>query len=144
MEVISAAFAINLRQLITFYLSVCLSNIYGVVFVMLLARRNSQSRFKTSCPSGFQVGLESLKECFFFFFAGLASAIWKNRNKLTIEKIFPSNLDVVIYATINSMQMWGELLKEVDKGKMLKVVRCLSDWLNKEKHPDMSSHILVL
>lgn len=66
MEVISAAFAINLRQLITFYLSVCLPNIYGVVFVMLLARRNSQSRFKTSCPSGFQVGLESLKEWFFF------------------------------------------------------------------------------
>ena len=33
---------------------------------------------------------------------------------MVIEKAYPSNPDVVIYATINSLQMWGDLLKDTD------------------------------
>lgn len=54
------------------------------------------------------------------FFAGLTWASWKNRNKMAIEKVFPSNPDSIIYAAVNCVQMWGDLLKEADKTKLTK------------------------
>jgi hypothetical protein len=57
----------------------------------------------------------------------------EQENKVAIEMIFPSNPDVVIYATVNFMQMWGQLLKEADKGKLMKTVQCLEEWINKKQ-----------
>ena len=39
----------------------------------------------------------------FIFFAGLAWSISKNRNKMAIEKNFPTNSDTVIHAAIHYM-----------------------------------------
>lgn len=64
------------------------------------------------------------KRLCFTFFAGLAWSVWKNRNKMAIEKIFSTNPDVVIHAALNSMQMWIELQKEADKRKMKEMVQC--------------------
>jgi hypothetical protein len=55
----------------------------------------------------------SVKKLSFVFFAGLAWSIWKNRNKMAIEKTFPSNPDAVISATTNCLQMWADLHKEL-------------------------------
>lgn len=49
------------------------------------------------------------------FFAGLAWMLWKNRNRMAIEKIFPSNPDAVIHEAFNLMQMWIGIQKEADK-----------------------------
>lgn len=62
-----------------------------------------------------------------FFYADLAWAIQKNRNKMAIERTFPSNPDAVIYAAINSLQMWGDLLKDADKALVMKMVACIQE-----------------
>ena len=41
-----------------------------------------------------------------FFFAGLAWAIWRNRNKVAIEKSFPATPNIVIYAGTNFLHTW--------------------------------------
>ncbi|CAD6248356.1 unnamed protein product [Miscanthus lutarioriparius] len=55
------------------------------------------------------------KRIVFTLFAGLSWAIWKNRNKMAIEKCFPLNPDPVIHMAINHLQMWADLSKEADK-----------------------------
>lgn len=81
----------------------------------------------------------------FFIFAGLAWAIRNNRNKMAIENIFPSNPFVVIYVAMKSLQMWGELLKEDGKSKLIKAVNCLEGWIKqKESVADMCSDVVFL
>jgi len=46
---------------------------------------------------------------------------------MAIEKIFPSNPDVVLYNTIISLQMWSDLMKDTDKSQMAKMVKHLED-----------------
>lgn len=45
------------------------------------------------------------KKLCFAFIAGLVWAIWKNINKMAIEKLFPLNQDEVIHAAANFVQM---------------------------------------
>jgi hypothetical protein len=81
----------------------------------------------------------------FFFFVGLAWAIWKNRNKMGIEKVFPSYPAMVIYKTIKFLQMWGDLIKENDQGTMKNLVKCLEDWIRKKIDiPDVCSDVVFL
>jgi hypothetical protein len=81
----------------------------------------------------------------FFFFVGLAWAIWKNRNKMGIEKVFPSYPAMVIYKSIKFLQMWGDLVKENDQGTMKNLVKCLEDWIRKKIDiPDVCSDVVFL
>ena len=73
------------------------------------------------------------KKLCFAFFAGLACAIWKNRNKMAIEKNFPINPDVVIHMVVNFLQTWADLQKDADKAKMRGMARCLEDWMSRKK-----------
>ena len=41
---------------------------------------------------------------------------------MAIQRAFPSDPDVVIYTSTNSLQMWGDLLKDADKIQLLKMV----------------------
>jgi hypothetical protein len=66
-----------------------------------------------------------------FFFAALTWAIWKNRNKMAIQTVFPSNPDVVLYNTITFLQMWRELMKDADKIHLSKMVEGLETWISK-------------
>jgi len=58
---------------------------------------------------------------------------------MAIEKAYPSNPDVVIYATINSLQMWGELLKEADKTQLSRMVEHLETWASKRARQQVTS-----
>jgi hypothetical protein len=61
------------------------------------------------------------------------------------EKKFPSNPDVVLYNTINSLQMWRDFMKEADKVHLSKMVEHLEDWISKRDHrQDFNSDIAVL
>jgi hypothetical protein len=81
----------------------------------------------------------------FIFFAGLAWSIWKNMNKMAIEKNFPSNSDVVIHAAIHYLQMWADLLKEHGKLKLEQMATTLSDWMkNKPNYDGPSPDICVM
>jgi hypothetical protein len=59
------------------------------------------------------------------FFAALSWAIWKNRNSMAIQKIFPANPNLVLYNTINLLQMWRELMKDPDKIYLSEMVEIL-------------------
>lgn len=72
------------------------------------------------------------KKICFAFFAGLAWAIWRNRNKMAIEKLFPLNPDAVIHAAINFVQIWAGLSKEGDAAMMKDMAQRLSDWMHKK------------
>jgi len=69
------------------------------------------------------------KKLCFTFFAGVAWAIWKNRNKMAIEKLFPNTPDAVIHTAINFVQTWVDLQRENDKAKMKAMAQSLSDWM---------------
>jgi len=85
------------------------------------------------------------KRLCFTFFAGLAWFMWKNRNKMAIEKIFPTNPDAVIHAALNLMHMCIDLQKEGDKIKMMKMVQYLTSWMGKKvQHPGFCSDIVVI
>jgi len=62
-------------------------------------------------------------------FAGIAWAMWKNRNKMAIEKRFPNSPDAVMHMIANFVQMWADLLKENDRAKMREMAQSLSDWM---------------
>jgi len=72
------------------------------------------------------------KRLCFAFFAGLAWAIWRNRNKMAIEKLFPLNPDVVIHAAVNFVQIWADLNKEGEAVKMKGMAQRLSNWMHKK------------
>jgi hypothetical protein len=50
---------------------------------------------------------------------------------MAIERTFPANPDVAIHITMNFMQLWGELLKEADRDKLLLSVARLESWASK-------------
>ena len=77
--------------------------------------------------NGCQGGSGCLRNYVLRFFAGVTWAIWKNRNKMAIEKHFPSTPDVMIYLVINFLQTWVDLQRENDKAKMKEMVQSLSD-----------------
>lgn len=59
---------------------------------------------------------------------------------MSIEKKFPYNTEMVLYNALNSLQMWGELLKESDKTHLSKMVERLEEWIRKRDrcHEDVS------
>jgi hypothetical protein len=57
-----------------------------------------------------------------FSFAGFAWALWKVRNKMAIEKRFPTNPLEVIRSEIVFVHKWCPLLKEVDRGMVNKAL----------------------
>ena len=64
---------------------------------------------------------------------------------MAIEKSFPSNPDMVLYNAINSLQMWGNLLKDTDKMQMPKMVERLGTWISKRaRHQVFSSGVAIL
>ena len=77
-------------------------------------------------------------------FAGLAWAIWKNRNKMAIEKCFPLNPDGIIHMAIIFLQMWADLHKESDKNKMKGMVQCIADWMSQKKGVEESCSEIVM
>lgn len=77
-------------------------------------------------------------------FAGVAWAIWRNRNKMAIEKVFVTSPDEVIHSAIHFLQMWTDLHKEKDRIKMKGMVQSLSDWMmKKEGYSGPCSDIVV-
>jgi hypothetical protein len=52
-------------------------------------------------------------------FAGIAWALWKNRN----------NPDAVIHMISNFLQMWADLLKETARAKMREMAQYFSEWM---------------
>ena len=85
------------------------------------------------------------KKLCFTLFAGVTWAIWKNRNKMAIEKRFPNSPDVVIHSAINLLQTWTDLQRESDRAKMKEMVQSLSDWMVKKDHSINSlSDVMVI
>lgn len=96
------------------------------------------------CLQGFPLSIQELisqwlprrlgvpKRLVLGFFAGVAWAVWKNRNKMAIEKNFPVSPDAVIHMAINFVQMWAELCRESDRSKMRNMASCLPDWMNQK------------
>jgi hypothetical protein len=64
-----------------------------------------------------------------FVFAGVAWAIWKTRNKMAIENIYPANPLEVIYSGIMFVQSWRPRLKGSDQGKVSEILEKMQDWL---------------
>lgn len=58
-----------------------------------------------------------------FIFAGLMWAIWRKRNKMAIEKIFPKTPSEALLYGLSFMQKWELLLKEDDRRKLSEVRR---------------------
>jgi len=66
----------------------------------------------------------------FFFFAGFAWALWLARNKMAIERVFPSNPIDIVYIGLSFVQRWCRLLKPTDQEKVKEGVEKLKSWLN--------------
>lgn len=56
-----------------------------------------------------------------FCFAGITWALWKCRNKMTIEKKFSSTTDALL-SGLSLLQKWCLLLKEPEKEKMARMI----------------------
>jgi hypothetical protein len=64
---------------------------------------------------------------------------------MAIEKSFPSDPDLVLYNAINSLQMWGDLLKDTDRVQIYKMVEHLGSWIGKRvRHQITSSDVAIL
>jgi len=54
-----------------------------------------------------------------FHFSMVAWALWTNRNKMMIEKIFPTSpIDVLYKSDLFFLQKWRILLCKADRGKL--------------------------
>ena len=53
-----------------------------------------------------------------FIFAGLSWAMWCNRNKMAIERVFPNKPIDSLLKDISCLQSWKILLKEGDKERL--------------------------
>jgi len=65
-----------------------------------------------------------------FLFPGVAWSIWRVRNKMAIEKIFPNNPIDVIFTGVSYLQKWWRLLKPVDQEKLTGRMNAVRSWLN--------------
>jgi hypothetical protein len=77
-----------------------------------------------------------------FVFVGLAWALWKTRNKMAIEKLFPSSPVDVIRSGVTFVQKWASLLKDADQkmiaGTLGRIKEFLKDYkLNEATTPDI-------
>jgi len=70
-------------------------------------------------------GLKNPKRFTIFLFAGIAWALWVNRNKMAIEKSFPKDPLQVLYSGISFLQKWRPLLKQADRDDMMKILEVL-------------------
>lgn len=111
---------------------------------MLSIFRASFCLSRNLSPNGCQGAWEYLKDYVLPFLAGVAWAVWKNRNKMALEKNFPLNPDVVVHMAINFLQIWADLCRENDKIKMRKMEQCLSDWMCHNNQFGSYSDIIVV
>lgn len=78
--------------------------------------------FPTSTANFFEIwllkGFGTQKPFALFIFAGFMWAIWRTRNKMTIEKKFPKSASNVMFYGISFLQKWRILLKEGDRTKL--------------------------
>jgi hypothetical protein len=72
-----------------------------------------------------------------FVFAGLAWALWNSRNKMAIEKRFPSNPVDITQSGIMFKQKWSPLLKDSDREKMNKVLNRMKAFVDNYKLSDV-------
>lgn len=73
-------------------------------------------------------GNRSQKSLGLFIFAGLMWAIWRTRNKMAIEKIFPRKpIETLLYG-LSFLQKWEILLKEEDKRSAEQTRETLMAW----------------
>jgi hypothetical protein len=67
-------------------------------------------------------------------FAGVAWALWINRNKMAIERSFPKDPLQILYSSISFLQKWPSLLKPADQDDMTEIVEKLKAWT---RRPDI-------
>ena len=145
MEALSAVCAPNLKQLITSSLNVFLLNTCGVVLEMLFGWQDFPTSKHNFLYDWMPRTLGVPRRLVLFFFAGLTWAIWKNRNKMAIQKVFSSNPDVVLYNTITFLQMWRDLMKDADKIHLSKMVEGLETWISKrDRLQTFNSDVAIL
>jgi len=77
--------------------------------------------------------LKTPKRIALFLFAGLAWDLWINRNKMAIERIFPSNPLSILYSRISFLQKWRLLFKPTDREEVEEVRKKLKTWAGKSK-----------
>jgi len=64
-----------------------------------------------------------------FLFSAIAWSIWKTRNKMAIERIFPNNPIDILYNAISFMQKWLRLLKQSDQVKLAEPMLKIGSWI---------------
>jgi hypothetical protein len=80
-----------------------------------------------------------------FVFAGLAWAMWRNRNKMAIEQKFPSNPVDVIRSGMFFVQKWLLLLKDAEHKTVAAVLKKLQDFLELYRmHEATAPDIVIL
>ena len=75
-----------------------------------------------------------------FLFTGLAWAIWARRNKMVIEKVFPSKPSDVIFSTLSFFAevVYPEfLIKPKDKEGTGKIMEIIYGWMKNFKPPNL-------
>lgn len=65
-----------------------------------------------------------------FLIAVLVWALWHNRNKMAIEKKFPSSTTVIMYDAISFMQSWGLLLKTEESKGLKNILELMKCWIH--------------
>jgi hypothetical protein len=66
-----------------------------------------------------------------FLFAGIAWALWRSRNKMAIEKSFPTSPLDVIWSGIIFVQKWSVLLKEPEQEQIAKALDKVKGYLGR-------------
>ncbi|WVZ95419.1 hypothetical protein U9M48_041187 [Paspalum notatum var. saurae] len=56
-------------------------------------------------------------------------AMWKTRNKRSIENNFMINTVGVMYASVANLQNWRPLLRQQEQGEMEKMIEKMRSWL---------------
>ena len=62
-------------------------------------------------------------------FAAVAWTLWKIRNRMAIEKVFPNHLTEAIFKFISCLQKWRILIREDDRRRLDKVINMMEDWM---------------
>jgi hypothetical protein len=72
-----------------------------------------------------------------FLFAGIAWALWRCRNKMAIEKRFPTSPLDVIWSGVIFVQKWSTLLKEPEQEQIAKALDKVKRYLGSFKENDV-------
>ncbi|KAJ1262167.1 hypothetical protein BS78_09G087100 [Paspalum vaginatum] len=82
-----------------------------------------------SVVSRLLLGLQRQRSCCFQERRkGAMWALWKTRNKRTIENNFMFNTKGVMYASVANLQKWSALLKQQEQVKMEETINKMKRW----------------